>query len=52
MARPTISQRGDEPQFTVTLVPYPGSFAVILRGNDDLQKRIVSTVDWSRLGTR
>jgi hypothetical protein len=52
MARPTISQRGDEPQFTVTLVPNPGSFAVILRGNEDLQKRVVSTADWSRLGTR
>jgi hypothetical protein len=52
IARPTISQRGDEPHFTVTLVPNPGSFAVILRGNEDLQKRVVSTVDWNRLGTR
>lgn len=52
MARPSVAQRGDDSSFTVTMAADPAAFAVILRGNDELQNRVLSSVDWTRLGTR
>lgn len=47
--RPVVSRKGDEHVFLVTVTPAPGTFAVVLRGNEELLVRVLATADWAQL---
>ena len=47
LARPGVSRRDDRPRFSVTLVPTPDTFTIVLRGNEDLLQDLLKSVDWS-----
>ncbi len=52
LPRPSVSRRGEGPRFAVSLPSASAVFVVVIRGNHELLKRVVSTADWTRLGTR
>lgn len=49
LSRPSVNRRGDGPRFAVSVPLASGAFAVVLRGNEELLKRVLATADWARL---
>lgn len=47
--KPSVDRRGDRDLYAVTIPTSAGSFAVVLRGNEELLGEVVARTDWSKL---
>jgi hypothetical protein len=49
LAKPAVSKRDDRPRVSVSMAPTPDTFTIMLRGNEELLKTLMASVDWSRV---